>query len=407
MSMQQTPASNRQHIAVFGTTNAGKSALVNALTGSDISIVSHVSGTTTDPVKKAMELLGFGPVVFVDTAGLNDQSLLGLERMKRSHKVLDRCNFVLYALDGSTAGDAREAELAGFEAFQKLLQERHVPHMALVTKADLLTDEQRRAWISRIPDVTFVSVEDAAGIEALRQKLIDMLRKTATREPGLLDGVLNYGDTAILVIPIDSEAPQGRLILPQVQMIRAALDLGVRCVMTSELQLAEVISELPKVDLIITDSQAFHVVAKLVPAHIPLTSFSILMARQKGQFEALVSATKKIADLRDGDRILISEACSHNKSHEDIGSVKIPLALRRKTGKMLEFDYVVGHDFPENLSVYALVVHCGSCMITAKEFQNRFRYAEKQAVPMTNYGTVLAYTSGILERSVAALGIEL
>ncbi len=405
--MQKTPESNRHHIAVFGTTNAGKSALLNALTGSEISIVSEVSGTTTDPVKKAMELIGFGPVVFIDTAGLNDRSVLGSERMKRSHKVLDRCDFVLYALDASV-NEAQMAEaVAAYEEFKTLLFERKVPHLLVLTKVDLVEEEQLKLWRRLLPEFETVSVEKAETVQALREKLISLLNQTTVQEAGLLDGLLGFGDTVLLVVPIDSEAPKGRLILPQVQMIRAALDLGVRCSITSELQVAQVLRELPKVDLVITDSQAFREVAAAIPASTPLTSFSILMARQKGSFTELVQGASRIASLQDGDRVLIAEACTHNKSHEDIGSVKIPAALRKKTGKDLQFDHVVGRDFPDDLSPYALIVHCGSCMITAKEVQNRFLYADRQAIPMTNYGIVLAYCAGILERSVKPLGIEL
>ena len=405
--MQKTPESNRHHIAVFGTTNAGKSALLNALTGSEISIVSEVSGTTTDPVKKAMELIGFGPVVFIDTAGLNDRSVLGSERMKRSHKVLDRCDFVLYALDASV-NEAQMAEaVAAYEEFKTLLFERKVPHLLVLTKVDLVKEEQLEQWCRLLPEFETVSVEKATTVQALREKLISLLNQTTVQEAGLLDGLLSFGDTVVLVVPIDSEAPKGRLILPQVQMIRAALDLGVRCSITSELQVAQLLRELPKVDLVITDSQAFREVAAAIPETTPLTSFSILMARQKGAFTDLVQGAARIASLQDGDRILIAEACTHNKSHEDIGSVKIPAALRKKTGKDLKFDHVVGRDFPDDLSPYALIVHCGSCMITAKEVQNRSLYADRQAIPMTNYGIVLAYCAGILERSVKPLGIEL
>lgn len=405
--MQKTPESNRHHIAVFGTTNAGKSALLNALTGSEISIVSEVSGTTTDPVKKAMELIGFGPVVFIDTAGLNDRSVLGSERMKRSHKVLDRCDFVLYALDASVSKTEMAEAIAAYEEFKTLLFERKIPHLLVLTKVDLVKEEQLEQWRRLLPEFETVSVEKAATVQALREKLISLLNQTTVQEAGLLDGLLSFGDTVVLVVPIDSEAPKGRLILPQVQMIRAALDLGVRCSITSELQVAQLLRELPKVDLVITDSQAFREVAAAIPETTPLTSFSILMARQKGAFTDLVQGAARIASLQDGDRILIAEACTHNKSHEDIGSVKIPAALRKKTGKDLQFDHVVGRDFPDDLSPYALIVHCGSCMITAKEVQNRFLYADRQAIPMTNYGIVLAYCAGILERSVKPLGIEL
>ncbi len=403
--MQKTPISNRHHITVFGSTNAGKSALVNALSGSEVSIVSDISGTTTDPVQKAVELLDFGPVVFVDTAGLNDTSSLGAERIKRSHKVLDRSDFALYLLDGAALGDKVSREEDAYQEFKRTLDSKEIPHLLLMSKSDLLNQEEIKLWMDKYPGIVFVSIEEDSSISALRQVLIEQLKKTQVDEAGLLDGLLSYGDTVVLVAPIDSEAPKGRLILPQVQTIRAALDLGVRCMMTSEVQLAKVLDELPKVDLVITDSQAFHEVAKIVPESIPLTSFSILMARQKGQFPSLVSAVSAIDKLVDGDKILIAEACSHNKSHEDIGSVKIPTALRKKTGKNLVFEYVVGRDFPSDLSPYALVVHCGSCMITATEFKNRFLYAEERGVPMTNYGTVLAYVSGILERSVAAVGL--
>lgn len=407
--MLKTPSSNRHHIALFGASNAGKSALANALVGSEISIVSEISGTTTDPVRKAVELVGYGPVVIIDTAGLNDQTSLGAARTKRSYQVLDQSELVLYLIEANLADEDIKAALDEFSNFKEKLQKKQIPYLLVFSKQDLVHEEKLAAYLESNPASLAVSVKASESIEHLRAKIITLLQSTAKKEAGLLDGLMDYGDELALVIPIDSEAPAGRLILPQVQTIRAALDLGVRVHLTSEIQIAELIASLPRLDLVLTDSQAFREVAQLVPETLPLSSFSILMARQKApySFETLIKGTLAISRLRTGDRVLIAEACSHNSSHEDIGRVKIPRAMEKYSGCQLEFDHVMSRDFPENVMDYAMVVHCGSCMLTGRETESRLGLAISKDVPISNYGLVLAYCSGIFERSIKALGYTL
>lgn len=398
-NMNETPVSNRTHIAVFGDTNAGKSALVNALTGSEISIVSPLSGTTTDPVTKTMELLDYGPVVFIDTAGLSDSTALGQQRMEKSIKMLDRADFVLYTADSTVFSQKN------YDLFQKELEKRKIPHLLVLTKIDLLERKAAEALRERLPRAQFVSTEFPDSVAQLRQNLITRLQKTVRTGAGLLSGVLSPGRVAVLVAPIDSEAPAGRLILPQVQMIRACLDSGVRCTVTTVEYLKDTLADLKHVDLVITDSQAFHEVNAIVPQEMPLTSFSILMARQKGDLKTLVQGAAAVKTLQDGDRILIAEVCTHNRSHEDIARVKIPGMLKKVTGKKLEIEYAAGRDYPENLRDYALVIHCGGCMITGTEMSSRMGKADEKQVPITNFGVVLALGTGILSRSIAPFGI--
>lgn len=407
--MLKTPSSNRHHIALFGATNAGKSALANALAGSEISIVSSVSGTTTDPVRKAVELIGFGPVVFIDTAGLNDRTDLGVLRTKRTYQILDQSDFALYLIEASASAEETDAAFSEFSSFKKRLEKKEIPYLLVFSKQDLLSSGETASLLARYPEAMTVSTSDVASVDALRARLIAELSQHTRKEQGLLDGLLDYGDDLVLVVPVDSEAPAGRLILPQVQTIRAALDLGVRVHLTSEIQVADLIVRLPKVDLVITDSQAFREVAAFIPETLPLSSFSILMARQKApySFETLIQGAFAIDRLRSGDRVLIAEACSHNTSHEDIGTVKIPRALEKRCGCKLEFTHVMSRDFPEDVKDFALVVHCGSCMLTGRETESRLEHAISVGVPITNYGLALAHCSGILGRSVEALGYRL
>ncbi len=406
--MQGTPNSNRAHIVLFGETNSGKSALFNALTDSDISIVSEQSGTTTDPVLKAMELIPFGPVVFVDTAGLNDSTELGRKRIAKSLQMLDRADYALYVVDPEQFDPAAYADLLAE------LKKRKLEHMVVLSKSDLPNKEARAALAGEFahganisPHMLLnVSVYDASSISALRARLAEELAKTARERAGLVQGLLEPGALALLVVPLDSAAPKGRLILPQVQVIRDCLDNGVRCLVVTPDQVARSCAGMGpegRVDLVITDSQIFAEVAGLIPPGMPLTSFSILMARQKGDIAELAAGAAAIKGLKDGDRVLMAEVCTHNRTHEDIGKVKIPAALQKVSGKKLEFTHVCGRDFPENLADYALVVHCGACMITHAEMSARMRRAAAVQVPITNYGVVLAFCGGILERSLAPL----
>lgn len=387
--MEKTPLSLRTHITIFGNTNSGKSSLFNKIIGQEMAIVSEQEGTTTDPVTKAMELIGFGPVALTDTAGWGDTTQIGDKRQEKTNKLLDRTDFAVYTAD-ITAFDrtAYEDALAEFDR-------RKIPHMLVFTKSDLGKPD-----LKEFTDAVCVSVKDDKSIEELRNKLIKELTKTVKEEKSLLGGLLLSGATVVLVIPIDSEAPKGRLILPQVQLIRDCLDNGMRAVCVRDTELAKTLDELKKIDLVVTDSQIFKKVSEIVPERIKLTSFSMLLANAKGDIKTLSEGAKALDTLPDKARILMAEACTHNTSHEDIGRVKIPGMLRKYTGKELEFEYSVHHDFPDDLSDYDLVIHCGGCMLNAKTMQNRIEYCKKAGVPVTNYGVVLSYASGILTRSM-------
>ena len=387
--MEKTPLSLRTHITIFGNTNSGKSSLFNKIIGQEMAIVSEQEGTTTDPVTKAMELIGFGPVALTDTAGWGDTTQIGDKRQEKTNKLLDRTDFAVYTAD-ITAFDrtAYEDALAEFDR-------RKIPHMLVFTKSDLGKPD-----LKEFTDAVCVSVKDDKSIEELRNKLIKELTKTVKEEKSLLGGLLLPGATVVLVIPIDSEAPKGRLILPQVQLIRDCLDNGMRAVCVRDTELAKTLDELKKIDLVVTDSQIFKKVSEIVPERIKLTSFSMLLANAKGDIKTLSEGAKALDTLPDKARILMAEACTHNTSHEDIGRVKIPGMLRKYTGKELEFEYSVHHDFPDDLSDYDLVIHCGGCMLNAKTMQNRIEYCKKAGVPVTNYGVVLSYASGILTRSM-------
>ena len=389
-STQKTPIALRTHVSIFGSTNAGKSSLFNALIGQDMMIVSEKSGTTTDPVTKAMELLPYGPIALTDTAGLGDATDLGAQREAKTEKILDKTDFAIYAAD-STAFDEDAYKLA-VAAFDR----RKIAHMLVFTKSDINGAD----FAGHYPDALSVSVYDEKSIESLKDELQKRLSKIAPEENSMLGGLLPDGATVVHVIPIDSEAPKGRIILPQVQLIRDCLDHGMKSIVVRDTELEKTIKEHHgKIDLVVTDSQAFKFVASVVPGEIPLTSYSMLMARMKGDLTALIKGAEGIENLKDGSRILMAEACTHNSSHEDIGRVKIPRLLKQKTGKALEFDFYAHHDFPKNLSDYDLIIHCGGCMINSRAMANRIDFATDAGVPITNYGVVLAYVSGILDRA--------
>jgi [FeFe] hydrogenase H-cluster maturation GTPase HydF len=388
--MEKTPFSMRTHVSIFGNTNAGKSALFNKLLNQDMSIVSEKSGTTTDPVTKAMELIPFGPVALTDTAGLGDKTQIGEKREEKTRKILDRTDFAVYAADVS------DFDEAAYEEFKSETEKRNIEHMLVFTKSDLMSGK----YLDRYPNAAEVSVYDEDSIEKLRNLLSQRLSQSDESKDTMIGGLLEKGSTVVLVIPIDSEAPKGRIILPQVQLLRDCLDHGMKAVCVRDSELKQTLDELKRVDLVVTDSQAFKTVSEIVPQNIMLTSFSMMTASLKGDLGIFVRGAEKIESLHDGSRILMAEACTHNISHEDIGRKKIPFLLRKYTGKDLQFDYCVYQDFPDKLNEYDLVIHCGGCMINARTMKNRVLYCERAGVAITNYGVVLAYVNGILDRSI-------
>lgn len=390
MTMNQTPSANRVHIAFFGRRNAGKSSLLNAVTGQSIAVVSQVLGTTTDPVQKSMELLPLGPVVMIDTPGFDDEGELGSLRVKKAKQVLAKTDVaVLVAEAGKPLGPV-ERELL------ELFRQRELPFLIARSKADLSGRDQTQAQDGEI----YVSAQSGQGIVELKERLAALGRRES--EPRLVGDLMRPGQLAVLVTPIDASAPKGRIILPQQQVLRDVLDADAVALVTKEFQLKEALAGLQqRPAMVITDSQVFGRVAADVPEEIPLTSFSILMARYKGLLETAVRGVAAIDRLRDGDRILVAEGCTHHRQCEDIGTVKLPAWLRRHTGKELSFETSSGVGFPEDLSPYSLVLHCGGCMLNEREVQHRMRSAVEQGVPITNYGTAIAFVQGILRRSLS------
>ncbi|MBE7018354.1 MAG: [FeFe] hydrogenase H-cluster maturation GTPase HydF [Ruminococcaceae bacterium] len=390
MLKQETPLANRKHIGIFGNTNAGKSTLFNQIIGQELAIVSEEQGTTTDPVIKGMELISYGPIALIDTAGLGDVSVLGDKRIEKTKQMLDRCDYIIYAVDSQNA--LGKDIIIPTNLFGK------IPYTIVFTKTDLLSGFEVESLKNKFPNAQFANYKDEKSIQRLKHFLTEELRKIGDEDDNQLIGLVSSGDFVVMVVPIDSAAPKGRLILPQVAFLRNCLDLGVTCTVTKEETLKETISNLPRVDLVVTDSQVFKSVAEMVPKTIPLTSFSMLLARQKGDLKIMLSACDIIPNLQDGDKILMLEACTHNHTHEDIGRVKIPALLQKFTGVSLEFEYYVGYDFPSDLSPYKLAIHCGGCMITKKTVLTRLEKCKNAGLPITNYGVVLAYLSGISDR---------
>lgn len=389
MSLNETVSAERVHIGFFGLRNAGKSSLVNAVTGQNLSLVSDVKGTTTDPVKKAMELLPLGPVVIIDTPGMDDEGELGQLRVKRARQVLRYTDVAVLVVDAAEGLRPADQQLIG------LFQERQLPYVIAYNKADLL-QEVPAASANEI----YVSAEQNTNIWELKE-LIGHLSGGAENQRKLVSDLIQPGDLVVLVVPIDSAAPKGRLILPQQQVLRDVLDSGAMAVVTRESELEETLRSLTrKPRLVITDSQAFGFVSKIVPEDIPLTSFSILMVRYKGDLEAAVYGAAQLDRLQDGDTVLISEGCTHHRQCDDIGTVKMPNWIRNYTKKELDFAFTSGGEFPEDLGKYALVVHCGGCMLNEKEMQYRTRHAAESGVAMTNYGIAFAQMHGILRRSI-------
>ncbi len=393
MGMNDTPLSERLHIGIFGRRNAGKSSIINAMTGQAFAIVSDVAGTTTDPVQKAMELLPLGPVVVIDTPGLDDVGELGKMRVEKAYQVLQKTDIALIVIDASIGKTAEDTAI--FAEIQK----RNIPYLIVKNKADLKRERDGENEIS-------VSAKTGENIHALRER-IATLAPQAVKTQRIIGDLLEPNDFVILVVPIDSAAPKGRLILPQQQTIRDILEAGAIAVATRDFELAQTIASLGKRPrLVITDSQIFGKVSKIVPKEMPLTSFSILMARYKGNLEQNIKGARALKQLQDGDVVLISEGCTHHRQCEDIGTVKLPRWIEEYTGKKLQFRFTSGGEFPGDLSSYALIVHCGGCMLNEKEMQHRLAVAREQGMHMTNYGICIADIHGILERSIVPLGLS-
>ena len=399
LDLNSTPSGNRKHIVIMGRCNVGKSSLLNAIIGQDVAIVSSVRGTTTDPVLKSMEFLPLGPVVFIDTAGLDDEGGLGKLRVKKSKKIMQRADYVLLVHSIDDFDESHHMDTL----YQ--LKVHNVPYLIVFNKIDQASPELLESMKSKFPKAVFVSVNDMSSIHHLKNVMVDEL-KTIEEDPPIIGDILSYGSTAVLVVPVDSEAPKGRIILPQVQIIRDCLDHGIKVHVVRETELEQAIDELKNIDLVITDSQAFELVNKIVPENIPLTSFSILFARHKGDLGTFIEGSKVISSLKDGARILISESCTHNHTHEDIGRVKIPNLLNKSTGKNFEYVFSMGHDFQDDLKGFDLIIHCGSCMLNRKTMLSRISLAQRSGVPITNYGVVLAYINKILDRTTRVNGLH-
>lgn len=394
MSMNDVVSAERVHIGFFGCRNAGKSSLVNAVTAQELAVVSDTAGTTTDPVKKSMELLPIGPVVIVDTPGFDDEGTLGEKRVARTRAVLRTIDVAVLVVDAACGVRETDRELLA------LIEERKLPYLVAWNKADLNIPAAELPGVQADRQLS-VSAKCGDGIEALKNA-IGALVKEQRREVPLVADLIHAGDLLLLVVPIDSAAPKGRLILPQQQTIRDILDADARALVVKENEVARTLAELAKPPaLVITDSQAFGKVARDVPPSVPLTSFSILMARYKGFLELAVSGAAKLDALADGDRVLVCEGCTHHRQCGDIGTQKLPRWLLDYTGRELKLEFASGKGFPEDLSGYALVLHCGGCMLTEREVLARMELASAQGIAVTNYGTAIAQMHGILKRSLS------
>ncbi|MPL98388.1 tRNA modification GTPase MnmE [bioreactor metagenome] len=397
--MNSTPNANRKHIAVFGKTNAGKSSLINKFLGQEISLVSEKEGTTTDPVQKAMELIPVGPILMIDTAGFEDKSELGEIRIKKTLDIIKRTDVAIYIFD------INDIDLKKFKEIKRNFKKYNIPYIIVINKCDSVKENILEELKSKFNDSIFLSSQTGEGIDLLRDKLINILQQEEEELP-IVGDLLEYNSKVILVVPIDSEAPKGRIILPQVQCIRDCLDHGIKSYVVRDTELKSALEDIKDVDLVITDSQAFKEVDKIVPKNINLTSFSMLFARRKGDFEEFIKGALQIKNLNKDSRILMAESCTHNVSHEDIGRVKIPKLLNNYVGAELTYDYSIFHDFPEDMDKYDLIIHCGACMINRKTVVNRVNQCREKNVPITNYGIVLAYLNGILERSLSLFNIK-
>ena len=388
MGMNNTPASERIHIGFFGRRNAGKSSIVNAVTGQELAVVSDVKGTTTDPVYKTMELLPLGPVMIIDTPGFDDEGMLGELRVKKTKQVLNKTDIAVLVVDAAEGLKECDRELI------RLFEAKRIGYLIVYNKSDLLDEipaaGEKEIYASALKKEHIFEVKERIG--ALKEQ---------TEEKCIIADKLDRGDFVVLVVPIDSAAPKGRLILPQQQTIRDILDAGAMAIVTKESELTTTLEGLGKKPaMVITDSQVFKAVAPMVPKDIPLTSFSILMTRYKGLLDAAAPGAAAVEHLKDGDTILIAEGCTHHRQCDDIGTVKIPNWLRKYTGKDIKIETCSGTEFPEDLTKYAMVIHCGGCMLNEREVRYRTKCAVDQGVPITNYGTLIAYMNGILKRSL-------
>ena len=394
MSLNDTPQAERVNIGFFGVRNAGKSSVVNAITAQQLSVVSDVKGTTTDPVIKTMEILPLGPIVIIDTPGFDDEGQLGELRVKKTKQILNRVDAAVLVVDATFGKTGTDLSLI------ELFREKKIPYIVAYNKSDLSDGDCEHE------DGIAVSAKENKGISELKEK-IALLVRTDDTSKRLCGDLVNNGDFVVLVVPIDSAAPKGRLILPQQQTIRDLLEAGAVSVVVRETELEETLAKLEgKVSLVITDSQVFEEVAEIVPENVKLTSFSILMARYKGFLDDAVKGASSIDNLKDGDKVLISEGCTHHRQCDDIGTVKLPVWIKKYTGADIEIETSSGRDFPENLSRYSLIIHCGGCMLNTRELDYRRKSAKDAKVPFTNYGTAIAYMKGILGRSLEGIVLK-
>ena len=394
-NMNQTPSANRTHIGIFGKRNAGKSSLINAITGQNYAIVSDVLGTTTDPVLKSMELLPLGPVVIIDTPGLDDEGELGALRIQKAYQILNKTDIAVLVIDASFGVTKEDSEIL------KRIHEKEIPCVIVVNKSDICPNCNLEDL--PLPDsdsAILVSSKTGEHIHELKELLAQQASQD-TIQKSIVADLLNPLDFVVLVVPIDSAAPKGRLILPQQQTIRDILEAKASAIVVQETELAETLNSLgKKPKMVITDSQVFKKVSAVTPDDILLTSFSILFARYKGNLKTLVNGASALDSLKDGDRILISEGCTHHRQCDDIGTVKLPNWIRSYTKKEVEFEFTSGTEFPLDLSSYKMIVHCGGCMLNEREMKYRLKCAEDAKIPITNYGTCIAYINGILNRSL-------
>lgn len=398
MSLNDTPSGERLRISFFGMRNVGKSSLVNAVTGQELAVVSDTLGTTTDPVSKAMELLPLGPVVITDTPGIDDEGSLGEKRVKKTRQILNKTDIAILVTDITRGMEKPEEELI------EIFKSKEIPYLIVRNKMDLssarnIADDKSKEDFSE-QNVINVSAQNQTNIYELKE-LIGKTFKPEENPVKLVGDIISPNEFIVLVIPIDESAPKGRLILPQQQAVRDILDAGAYAITTRETELEELLAkQSPKPDLVITDSQAFAMVSKITPEDIPLTSFSILMARYKGFLDTAVRGATVIGSLQEGDKILISEGCSHHRQCGDIGTVKLPKMLTKRTGKTFDIHTSSGNDFPDDISEYKLIIHCGGCMLSSREMVYRMKCAQDAGVPFTNYGVAIAYMNGILKRSL-------
>lgn len=394
MSLNNTPASERILIGIFGKRNAGKSSVINAITGQSIAIVSDVKGTTTDPVIKTMELLPLGPVVIIDTPGLDDIGALGELRIRKAYQMLNKTDLAVLVIDASIGITEEDKKILD------RIKEKDIPYIVVWNKIDLLSRLSEK--VQRIPTQNQIQISTKTGenILALKELIAKQAPHSKIVRP-LISDLLNPGDFVVLVVPIDSSAPKGRLILPQQQTIRDILDSGSTAIVVKDTELEETIQKLGHlIKLVITDSQVFQQVVAILPPEIPLTSFSILFARYKGNLKTLANGAKTLDTLTNEDTILISEGCTHHRQCNDIGTVKLPRLIQKYTGKKINFAFTSGTEFPEDLSPYRMIIHCGGCMLNEREMKYRLKCAEDQHVPITNYGTAIAHMNNILTRSL-------